>query len=63
LEQLKEIIADENMTNQGASKIQEQVEDGEEVLDAENTSSGMCTVLNRIMTNMNPSALMRKSGC
>jgi hypothetical protein len=63
LEQLKEIIVDENMTNQGAREIQEQVEDGEEVLDAENTSSLLCTVLNPIKTNMNPSTLMRKSGC
>jgi hypothetical protein len=47
-EQLKEIIEDEKMTDQGARKVQEQVEDGEEVLDRENTSSVLSTVLNPI---------------
>jgi hypothetical protein len=47
-EQLKEIIEDKKKTNQGAREVQEQVEDGEEVLDPENTSSVLCTVLNTI---------------
>jgi len=48
LEHLKEIIADENKTDNGAWELQEQVEDGEEVLDPENTSSVLNTVLNTI---------------
>jgi len=46
-EQLKEIIEDEKKTNQGSREVQEQV-DGEEVLDPENTSSVLSTVLNTI---------------
>jgi hypothetical protein len=47
-EQLKEIIDDEIKTDQGARQVQEQVEDGEEVLDPENTSSVLNTLLNTI---------------
>jgi len=47
-EQLKEIIEDEKKTDHGAREVQEQVEDGEEVLDLENTSSVLSTVLNTI---------------
>jgi len=47
-EQLKEIIEDEKKTDQGAREVQEQVEDGEEVLDSDNTSSVLSTVLNTI---------------
>src|SRR5882757_6901773 len=47
-EQLKEIIEDETKTDQGSSEVQEQVEDGEEVLDPDNTSSVLSTVLNTI---------------
>jgi len=47
-EQLKEIIEDKKKTNQGAREVQEQVEDGEEVLDPDNTSSVLSTVLNTI---------------
>jgi len=47
-EQLKEIIEDEKMTDQGARKVQKQVEDGEEVLDPDNASSVLSTVLNTI---------------
>jgi len=47
-EQLKEIIEDEKKTNQGSREVQEQVEDGEEVLDPDNTSSVLSTVLNTI---------------
>jgi hypothetical protein len=43
-EQLQEIIEDEMKTDQGAREVQEQVEDGDEVLDPENTSSVMRTV-------------------
>ena len=37
-EQLTEIIEDEKNTNKSAREVQEQVEDGEEVLDPDNTS-------------------------
>jgi len=47
-EQLKEIIEDEKNTDKGAREVQEQVEDGEEVLDPENSSSVLNTVLNTI---------------
>ena len=47
-EQLKEIIEDEKKTDQSAREVQEQVEDGEEVLDPDNTSSVLSTVLNTI---------------
>jgi len=45
-EQLKEIIEDEKQTDQGSREVQEQVEDGQEVLDPDNTSSVLSTVLN-----------------
>ena len=48
LEQLKEIIEDEKKADQSAREVQEQVEDGEEVLDPDNTSSVLSTVLNTI---------------
>ena len=44
-EQLKEIIEDEKNMDKSARDVQEQVEDGEEVLDPENTSSVQNTVL------------------
>jgi len=44
-EQLKEIIEDEKKTNQCAREVQEQVVD-KEVLDSDNTSSILSTVLN-----------------
>ena len=47
-EQLKEIIEDEMNTDQGAGEVQEQVEDGEEDLDPDNTSSVLSTDLNTI---------------
>jgi len=47
-EQLKEIIEDEKKTDHGSREVQEQVEDGEEVLDPENTHSVLSTVLNTI---------------
>ena len=47
-EQLKEIIEDEMKTDQGGREVLEQVGDGEEDLDTENTSSLMSTVLNTI---------------
>jgi hypothetical protein len=46
--QLKEIIKDEIQTEQVAREVQEQVVDGEEVLDPDNTHSVLSTVLNRI---------------
>jgi len=45
LEQLTEIIENEKKTDQGARGIQVQVE-GKEVLDPDNTSSELTTVLN-----------------
>jgi len=47
-EQLKEIIENEKNTDKSARKVQEQVEDGEEVLHPENSSSVLNTVLNTI---------------
>ena len=47
-EQLKELIDDEMKTDQGAREVQEQVEDGEEDLDPENTSSVVNTVPNTL---------------
>jgi len=47
-EQLKEIIEEEMKTDQGSREVQEQLEDGEEVLDPDNTSSVLSTVLNTI---------------
>jgi len=46
--QLKEIIEDEMKTDQGSRAVQEQVEDGEVVLNPDNTSSVLSTVLNTI---------------
>jgi hypothetical protein len=46
--QLKEIIEDEKQTDQGSREAQEQVEDGEEVLDPDNTTWVLSTVLSRI---------------
>jgi len=48
-EQQNEIIEDEMNTNKSAREVQEQVEDGEEVLDPENTSSVPNTVCNTIV--------------
>jgi hypothetical protein len=48
LEQLKEMFEDEKKTDKSASQEQEQVEDGEEFLDPENTSSVLSTILKRI---------------
>jgi len=47
-EQLKEIIEDEKNTDQCSREDHEQVEDGEEVFDPENTSAVLNTVLNTI---------------
>jgi len=47
-EQLKEIIEDEKKTDQAAREVQEQVEDGEVVLDPDNASAVLSTVLNTI---------------
>jgi len=47
-EQLKEMIEDEKNTEKSARGVQEQVENGEKVLDAEHTSSVLNTVLNTI---------------
>jgi len=46
---LKEIIEDEMNMDKSASEVQEQVQDGEEVLDPENTS----LVLNTVLITMN----------
>jgi len=46
--QLKEIIEDEKNTVKGARDIQEQMQDGGEVLDPANTSSLLNTVLSTI---------------
>jgi len=48
LEQLKEIIENEKKTDQGSRVVQEQVEDGKEVPDPDNTSWVLSTVLNTI---------------
>jgi len=47
-EQLKEIIEDEKNSVKSSREVQEQVEDGEKVLDPANTSSGLNTVVNTI---------------
>jgi hypothetical protein len=47
-EQLIEIIQDEMNLDKSASEVQKQVENGGEVLDTENTSSILKTVLNII---------------
>jgi len=47
-EQLKEIIEDEKNTDKSAREVQEQVEDGEEVLDPENSISVLNMILNTI---------------
>jgi len=61
--QLKEIIEDEKDTDRSAREVQERVENGEEVLDPENTSSILNTLLNTIKMNLNTSDLMKQSGC
>jgi len=48
-EQLKEIIEDEKMTEHVASGLQEQVEDGEECQNANNSSLVVNTLLNTIL--------------
>jgi len=50
-EQLKVIIEDKKNTDKSAREVQEQVEDGEEVLDPEHTSAVLNTVLNTINNN------------
>jgi len=50
LKQLKEIIEDQMKTDKSAREVQEQVDDGEEVLDPANTSSVLNTVLSTINT-------------
>jgi len=62
-EQLKEIIEDKKNTDKSAREVQEQVEDGEEVLDPGSTSSVLNTVLNTLTTNLNTTVLMKQSGC
>jgi len=47
-EQLKQIIENEKNTDQGARDIQEQVEDGEQVLNPDNSISVLSTILNTI---------------
>jgi len=47
-EQVKEIIEDEKMTDHCAREVQEQVEDGEEVLNPDNSISVLSTILNTI---------------
>jgi len=46
--QLEEIIEDEKYTDKSGRKVQEQMEDGEEVLDPQDTSSVLNPVLNTI---------------
>jgi uncharacterized protein YdeI (YjbR/CyaY-like superfamily) len=48
LKQLQEIIANKKNTDNGAREVQEQLEDGEEVLDAVNSSSVLNTIVNAI---------------
>jgi hypothetical protein len=48
LGQLKDNIEHVKKTDQSAWEVQEQVEDGEEVLNPDNTSSVLSTVLNTI---------------
>jgi len=47
-EQLKDIIEDDKNTDKSGREVQEQVEDGEEVLDPDNSSSLLNTVINTI---------------
>jgi len=47
-EQLKEIIQNEGNIDNSAREVQEHVEDGEEVLDPDNTNAVVNTVLNTI---------------
>jgi len=46
LEQLQEIIEDEKITDNSAMEVQEIVEDGEEVLDPDNSTAVLHTVRN-----------------
>ena len=61
-EQLKEIIEEEQTTDQCTREFQEQV-DGEEFLDPADTISVLSTVLITTTTNLNINVLMRWSGC
>jgi hypothetical protein len=56
-EQLKEIIQDEKNTDKSAREVQEEVEDCEEVLNPEITSSVQNTVLNTINNKFEPECL------
>jgi len=47
-EQLKDIIEDDKNTDKSGREVQKQVEDGEEVLDPDNWSSLLNTVINTI---------------
>jgi hypothetical protein len=60
LDQLKHIIQNERMSNHGAREAQEQV-DVEDVLNPENTSSVVSTVLNTINNELNTTVLRRQS--
>jgi len=62
-EQLTEIIEDEKNTDRGARVVQEQVQDGEEVLDLANTCSVLNTVLSTINNEFEHNVWMRQSGC
>ena len=61
--QLKEIILDEIQTDNGVREAQEQVENGEEVLNPNNTCSGLNVVLNAINNKFKHEGLVRKSEC
>ena len=56
-EELREMIEDDTNTDKGARKVQEQAEDGEEVLDPANTSSVFNTVLSTINNEFEHSCL------
>jgi len=56
-DQLTEIIQDEKTTNRGAREVQEQVEDGEEVHNPDDTSSVLNAVLNTINNGVEPVCL------
>jgi len=47
-EQLKEIIEDKKIIDTGGREVQEEVEDGEEILNPENANSVLNAVLNTI---------------
>jgi len=48
LAQLKENIEDKNITNKGAREVQDQMVNGDEVLNPDNTSSVLITVVNAV---------------